>query len=215
MPEKEIRVEILYAKTSEARFFGHLEMVNIFTRAIRRSGLKVKFTQGFHPKPKMSFYNPLPVGMESEEESFYITLRESVDCEQMILKMNCQLPAGLFVTGCRKISAGLRPKPSDTADYRVTASEEFEDSKISAFNDASEWMLVRTSKKGRKKQLNLKESVVSLQKLSPFKLKMKLKVAEGLSIRPADIIQSVFKLSDKAILCAEIIKEKQKDMPVC
>jgi len=211
----ETQCEIFYSKTGVARFFGHLEMVNLFTRAIRRSGLKVKFTQGFHPKPKMSFHNPLPLGMESEEESFYITLRESVDCEQMILKINRQLPEGLFVTGCRKISAGLRPKPSDTADYRVTASEEFEDSKISAFNDASEWMLVRTSKKGRKKQINLKEAVLSLQKVSPLKLKMRLKEAEGLSVRPADVIQSVFSLSDKAIRCAEIIKEKQKDIPAC
>jgi len=213
-PGQEDRVEIFYSKTGVAKFFGHLEMVNIFTRAIRRAGISIKFTQGFHPKPKMSFHNPLSVGMESEEESFYITLRESADCEGIVSSMNRQLPEGLFVTGCIRIPANQRPKLSEVADYRVTITEtEFEDQKITVFNDALQWNVVRTTKKGRKKQIDLKEIVLNLKRLSPVKLKMQLKVLEGMSVRPADVIQSIFQISDKVLLQSEIIK--QKETPVC
>ncbi|MBC2716806.1 MAG: TIGR03960 family B12-binding radical SAM protein [Desulfobacteraceae bacterium] len=216
LPSQEMRIEIFYSKTGPAKFFGHLEMVNIFTRAIRRAGMKIKFTQGFHPKPKISFHNPLPVGMESEEESFYITLRESADCEEIVLSVNNQLPEGLLVTGCRNIPANKRPKLSERAVYRVTViEEEFEDQKITAFNDASEWIVIRTTKKGRKKQINLKDIILSIQLLGPTKLRIQLKMMEGLSVRPADVIRSVFQLSDEVILRAEIIKEKQKDTLVC
>jgi len=216
VPGQEVRLEIFYSKTGVAKFFGHLEMVNILSRAIRRAGMKIKFTQGFHPKPKMSFHNPLPVGMESEEESFYITLRESADCEEIVSSLNNQLPEGLFVTGCCTIAANKRPKLSKTSDYRVTVFEEkFEDQKIAAFNEAPEWVVVRTTKKGRKKQIDLKEMVLNLKLLSPEKLNMQLKIADGLSVRPTDVIQSIFQFSDETMRYAEIIKEKQKEMPVC
>jgi radical SAM family uncharacterized protein/radical SAM-linked protein len=211
LPGQEVRLEIFYSKTGAAKFFGHLEMVNIFSRAIRRTGMKIKFTEGFHPKPKMSFHNPLPVGMESEEESFYMSLRESADCEETVLSMNNQLPEGLLVTGCRKISDNKRPKLSETADYSITVTEEeFEDQKITAFHDASEWVVVRTTKKGCKKQIDLKEIVLNLKRLSPVKLKMRLKMVEGTSVRPADVIQSIFQFSNATILCAEFIKKNKK-----
>ncbi len=213
-PNDDERIEIVYSKTGAAKFFGHLEMVNLFTRAIRRAGIKLKYTQGFHPKPKMSFHNPLPVGMESEEESFYITLREPADCEEIILSVNDQLPEGLFVTDCRNILANKRPEPSDTAEYRMTVSDEiFEDQKITAFNEASDWMVVRTTKKGRKKQIDLKEIVLNLELLNRQTLKMQLKIVEGTSVKPADVIQSIFQLSDTSIRSAEFIKEKHKDIP--
>ncbi len=216
VPSQDVRFEIFYSKTGAAKFFGHLEMVNIFSRAIRRAGLKTKFTQGFHPKPKMSFHNPLSVGMESEEESFYIMLRESANCEDIVSSMNSQLPEGLLVTGCSNIPANKRPKLSETADYTVTVTEEaFEDQKITAFNETAEWFVTRTTKKGRKKQIDLKEIVLNLKRLSPVTLKMQLKMVEGKSVRPADVIKSVFQFSDTTILCAEFLKEKQKDTPEC
>ncbi|MDA3898146.1 MAG: TIGR03960 family B12-binding radical SAM protein [Desulfobacteraceae bacterium] len=214
-PGEDARIEIFYSKTGAAKFFGHLEMVNLFTRAIRRAGIKIKFTQGFHPKPKMSFHNPLPVGMESEEESFYIALRQSVDCDEIISSVNRQLPEGLFVTDCRNIASNKRPEPFETADYRMTIFDEvFADQKITAFNDASEWLVVRTTKKGRKKQIDLKEIVLNLALLRPETLQMQLKIVEGSSVKPADVIQSIFQLSDTTIRCSEFIKGKQRFTPV-
>jgi radical SAM family uncharacterized protein/radical SAM-linked protein len=214
LPDREDRVEIFYSKTGVAKYFGHLEMVNLFSRALRRAGIKIKFTQGYHPKPKMSFHNPLPVGMESEEESFLLSLREPTDCKELIVSVNRQLPAGLLVTDCRKISANKRPEPSKTAAYRMTVFDEvFENQKLEAFNDAVEWMVSRTTKKGRKKQIDLKEIVLNLELLHPETLKMQLKIVEGTSIKPVDVIQSIFQFSDTAIRGAEFIKKKQKDIP--
>ncbi len=211
----EASFEIFYSKTDSARFFGHLEMVNIFTRAIRRAGLKIKFTEGFHPKPKMSFHNPLSVGMESEEESFYITLRESATCGEIISSLNRQLPEGLFITACRVIPANKRPKIEKTATYRVTIFDDvFDDQKITAFHNAPEWTLIRETKKGLKKQINLKEIVRNLESSGPAKLEMCLNATQELSVRPADVIRSIFGFSDTTILRAEFIKEKQKDIPV-
>ena len=65
---------VFYAKQGQAKYFGHLEMVNIFLRALKRAGIAVKYSQGFHPKPKISFDDPLPVGVESEQERFILSV---------------------------------------------------------------------------------------------------------------------------------------------
>jgi hypothetical protein len=75
-------------------------------------------------------------------------------------------------------------------------------------------MVVRTTKKGRKKQIDLKEIVLNLELLNRQTLKVQLKMIEGTSVKPADVIQSIFQLSGTTIRCAEFIKEKPKDTPV-
>jgi len=64
-------LKVSFSKKGEAKYFGHLELVKIFLRAISRAGIPIKFTQGFHPKAKISFEDPLPVGLESLNENFY------------------------------------------------------------------------------------------------------------------------------------------------
>ncbi len=208
VPEQEIRYEIFYAKTGLARFFGHLEMVTLFSRALQRIGVDMLFTRGFHPKPKMSFHNPLPLGMESESESFYVSLKNSESSQALAAALNRELPDGLQVTGCRKISPGARPQEANILHYRVRTAGELGDARLKMFEAASDWMVERISKKGRKKKINLKEVVLRLTKTGPAALRMTLKAAEGGSVRPADVIQSVFNLSENAVKRAEIIKEK-------
>lgn len=74
-------------------------------------------------------------------------------------------------------------------------------------------MVVRTTKKGRKKQVDLKEIVLNLELVRPETLQMQLKMVEGTSVKPANVIQSIFQLSDTTIRSAEFIKEKQKEIP--
>src|SRR5690606_33558809 len=69
MPKYRLR----YAKFGPARFASHLDLGRALGRALRRAGLPVAYSQGFHPLPKMAFGPPLPVGVESEAEFVDIT----------------------------------------------------------------------------------------------------------------------------------------------
>lgn len=61
-------VRLRYAKMEDVRFTSHLDVVRMFDRAIRRSGLPVVYSAGFSPRPRFSFGPPLPVGMTSRAE---------------------------------------------------------------------------------------------------------------------------------------------------
>ncbi|HEY8367895.1 MAG TPA: TIGR03960 family B12-binding radical SAM protein, partial [Thermodesulfobacteriota bacterium] len=47
------RIRTRFAKRGEARFIAHLELSGVFARALRRAGLPVKFSEGFHPLPRL------------------------------------------------------------------------------------------------------------------------------------------------------------------
>ena len=83
-PEIFRQFQLTFAKTGGGRFWGHLEMVNIFIRALRRSGITVKFSEGFHPKPKMAFGDALPIGLESLCETMLLTVSDNIRPDELV-----------------------------------------------------------------------------------------------------------------------------------
>ncbi|MBI2082076.1 MAG: TIGR03960 family B12-binding radical SAM protein [Deltaproteobacteria bacterium] len=67
-----------YSKTGPAAFLSHLEFVDHIRRAVSRANLPVKFSEGFHPYPKISFGPAAPVGVEVTGE-FIIQLNECLE----------------------------------------------------------------------------------------------------------------------------------------
>ncbi len=59
---------ILFEKKGNAVWISHLDLMRLFQRAFKRSGLPLTHTQGFNPRPSVSIALPLSVGVESDCE---------------------------------------------------------------------------------------------------------------------------------------------------
>lgn len=95
--EQRCRLRLRLAKTGKGRFIGHLEFMSLFHRAVRRAGLPVRYTQGFHPHPRISFSEALPHGMESEAEIIDLDLAVAVSAAEAVTALNACLPEGFRV----------------------------------------------------------------------------------------------------------------------
>lgn len=116
------RLRVRYAKTGVMIYLSHLEMITLFTRALRRAGIPVRFSQGFHPHPKFSFATALPVGVESLAEYLDIEIEPGFGAERFRAAMNDVLPAGLTIMAATAIPA-KSPSLSTMVSwvrYRVT-----------------------------------------------------------------------------------------------
>jgi radical SAM family uncharacterized protein/radical SAM-linked protein len=89
------RYRVWYAKTGPAAVLSQLELQSVFERALRRSGLPLSFSAGFHPLPRVSFGMALPVGVESVCEWFVLGLREARPAEEVAAVLGPNLPPGL------------------------------------------------------------------------------------------------------------------------
>ncbi|MFO7839399.1 MAG: TIGR03960 family B12-binding radical SAM protein [Desulfosalsimonadaceae bacterium] len=203
----EIRLQMRYSKLGCARFFGHLELINIFVRALRRAGIRLQHSRGFHPKPKISFHDALPVGVESRCEEFYLSVAGPLNCENVLFGVNRELPEGLCVLECRPAAVGSRPARQTIQCYEVYRNDGvFDENALEAFFSSAFFPVVRRSRKGESTEIDLKGTLQNLSRRSPEQLFFCLSMGSGPSIRPGDAVQAVFALSSEEIQTLRIIK---------
>jgi radical SAM-linked protein len=89
------RLVFSFKKTGAAVFISHLDLMTVFERAIMRAGYAARFTEGFNPKPRLEFANPLSLGLESMEEIAGVDLHDYDSEESCIARLNRSLPTGL------------------------------------------------------------------------------------------------------------------------
>lgn len=77
-------------KRGDLRFISHLDWLRMIYRAIQRAKLPVAWSQGFNPKPKISFGPALPLFTESLGEYIDIELTEEV--KDLKERLNPYLP---------------------------------------------------------------------------------------------------------------------------
>ena len=84
----------VYSRTGTARFLSHLETASVIIRGMTRAGLALKYSEGFNPKPKVSFLDALPVGVETEGDPFLVDLIEPVSEDDLRRILDTRLPRG-------------------------------------------------------------------------------------------------------------------------
>lgn len=94
------RVLFRFSKLPELRFVGHLDLMRLLERGMRRSGFPVQYSQGFNPRPRMSLASALTAGATSECELCQVDLAQPAPAARMAIELNrlgdC-LPRGLHI----------------------------------------------------------------------------------------------------------------------
>lgn len=101
------KIRIRYSKTGLARFMGHLEVMNVFRRALKRLKLPIVYSQGFHPHMKISASPPLALGIESDWEFLDVQLHHFVDPTLLKEKLFPTLPGGLKIIAVSVIDTSM------------------------------------------------------------------------------------------------------------
>lgn len=90
-------VRIRFTKRGKVRFISHRDVARAFERAFRIEALPLAFTQGFSPRPKVSFGLALSVGYESEAEYLDVELQHEFDVDALPFTLSAALPEGIDV----------------------------------------------------------------------------------------------------------------------
>jgi radical SAM-linked protein len=201
---------VTYSKTGDARFFGHLEMVSIFLRAIRRAKIPAKYSQGFHPLPKVSFQDPLPIGMESEEETFYISVEPGVKPGAFTQTLNALLPTGLVIHDCKAApSAKEKRKQAPLVPYEVILKDGcFVSGDLEKFVHAKDHVFQRQNRKGSVEEIDLKSLVDDIQLTGNDTLDLVLNNNSRQTVRPLEVIQHIFNLPMAQLRRARVKKRR-------
>ena len=93
------RLSYSFARKTELAYISHLDMMRLFLRALRRSGLPIAYSQGYNPHPRLTLALPLPLGVTGSEEYGEVFFSEPLGPELFLEKLRRQLPPALELTG--------------------------------------------------------------------------------------------------------------------
>lgn len=83
---------IVFEKRERIRHIGHLDVMRSMQRALRRSGLPVRYSNGFNPHMLLSFASPLPCGMAGSREIMEVPLSENLSEDRIARCLSAALP---------------------------------------------------------------------------------------------------------------------------
>ena len=95
MESERQRLRITYTKGKNLRFISHLDLSRTWERVLRRAGIPIAYTKGFHPHPKMVFAAALPLGCTGEAEVMDIVLSKPMPPRRVLRGLGHSMPDGL------------------------------------------------------------------------------------------------------------------------
>jgi radical SAM-linked protein len=113
------RLRIRYAKRGRLRFSSTRDFSRALERALRRAGVPMAFSAGFHPHPLISYANAAPTGTASEAEYFEIRVVERVDPGAVRAALDAALPDGLDVLEVVEAAPGALADRLEGSEWRI------------------------------------------------------------------------------------------------
>jgi radical SAM-linked protein len=89
------RFRLRFEKVGPAALLGHLDLGRELPRAIRRAGVRLRYSEGFHPKPDLSFGPALSLGVASLDEYVDVKLIDAPSPEELVARLASVTAAGL------------------------------------------------------------------------------------------------------------------------
>jgi radical SAM-linked protein len=101
-----VRLRVRFTKLGKVRFTSHRDVARMWERAARKADLPLAYSQGFSPRPRLSFGLALHTGAESLAEYLDIDLAAPVDAADCISSLSAALPDGVDATNAAEVEPG-------------------------------------------------------------------------------------------------------------
>lgn len=167
-----LKIIFKYTKLGKLKYISHLDTLRLLQRALRRTGLPAKYSEGFNPHPKLSIAFPLSLGIESIGEMAEVELAIRVERDVFVNKMNDSLPEGLQIISASEFK-GNKPLPAQivSQEYRLNvcfkSNQDLEQAlKIADAILACDYNIIRVKEKKNKvtkKEINIVEYLTLMQ----------------------------------------------------
>ncbi len=114
---------ILFSKQGYVRYTSHLDMLRLFERAFKRADIRLAYSQGFNPHPKISFGQPLSLGYTASAEMIEFEMAEPAMTSEIVEKLRPQMPEGIGIEKCTALPDELTKSLASmtvAAEYTIT-----------------------------------------------------------------------------------------------
>ncbi len=183
------RARMRFAKEGDLRWISHRDLVRTFERMFRRAGITLGMTQGYHPRPKLTFPSALALGVAATDEVMEFRIAEEADAEDLRQRIQAAAPPGLTIGEIAittmqdpKVTVGRVQYSLPLPPERVAAAQE----QAQIINNSQEYFVERED--GTKVDLR---SHLEQVRIEEGELQMTLALDASGGTKPADILRAL------------------------
>ncbi len=187
------RLRLTFRKEGPTRFIGHLDLARTLERSLNRARIPVSYSLGFNQRPRMQMASALPLGYTSDCELADVWLMERMEPEVAQQQMMARMAPGIVVWQVVEVPLKEPPLQVLTTDatYIVTVLDAVDTAVL--HQRISDLLAVPTLRRIRRdKPYDLRPLVLDLALVEPLtepvQLTMRLKLAEGQTGRPDEVL---------------------------
>lgn len=162
-----MRMLIRFGKNPRLRFISHLDLQRFLHMALNRTGLPIKYSEGFNPHPLMAFGSALALGWTSEYELLDVRLSAPMGRKRCEEAMRFALPEDLPVLEV-KLLEDRDPSIMQlvyASDYHITLSGENAQAvkdQVASFLAEEEVLAMKKTKSGEK-EINIRPLALNVE----------------------------------------------------
>lgn len=162
-----MRMLIRFGKNPRLRFISHLDLQRFLHMALNRTGLPIKYSEGFNPHPLMAFGSALALGWTSEYELLDVRLNAPMGRKRCEEAMRFALPEDLPVLEVRLLE-DRDPSIMQlvyASDYHISLSGENAQAvkdQVAAFLAEEEVLAMKKTKSGEK-EINIRPLALNVE----------------------------------------------------
>ena len=185
-------VRVIYQKSGRAKYISHLDVNRMMLRALKRSGLPVWHTQGYNPRPFISFALPLSLGFTSTYEVMDFRLSDDAyDLDAVLPKLQAVMPESFRILEVTK--PAHKPRDLCYASFALHLVCDRENvQRLCAMLEQTELFVQKQTKKKQIKQIDLKPHIKEWQfepETGGGVLKLILPAGNALNINPMLLLE--------------------------
>ena len=199
------RLRVWFGKQGDMALVSHLDLLRLFDRVVRRGGIPVAFTGGFHPSPRISVANALALGATSNGEIVDFELTQLMDVETFREHLVRELPTDIPIYDVKQVDLKAPSAASAIvgAEYLITVSTTAEVTPaqwqqwLEQIQAKPEISWEQTTKSGKTQIVNLRDRLFELELIAtqntPDESCATLRYVgscrpDGVSLRPEQIL---------------------------
>ena len=215
-----MKLRVRYTKLGKIRFTSHRDTARHWERALRKAGVRVAYSGGFTPRPKISFGLALPTGAESLAEYLDLDLEpdlEHLSPDELAERCGPELPVGYGVTQIVPRAPGAVSLQDavvactwqlSLADIERGAAEQAVAAAL-----AAPALMVTRERKGQRSTDDVRPAIASLAIVDDADDDRPQLIAEltttGRGLRPLELVAALFPHHDAVDAAARILRTHQ------
>ncbi len=184
------RIRIRFRKQGDLRWISHRDLARAFERLFRRAELPLSMSEGFHPKPRMSFPLALGLGIAAEDECMELELAQTADPASLKQQLNQLAPPGLEILKVESLQPGHGKAQAARMTYEIDVPLARRDAVQHAIDTLLSRRTMPIRREGRAAPLELLAGLSGLQ-LERGVLQFTLEASRQASVRPREVLQAL------------------------